>query len=156
MTAAELAQSYAGATSSGAIPAPCSAYVAAAANATAARALCTDLYEGSCARIPVPTPAGGHACDADWARGFATAGTRLRTLASKQAAAATVSIADFAGAAALAKAAGTVVSEDHAQPAPKALALGLGADGSALAFTLARNTVARLSNVCVRPPGSSP
>lgn len=155
-TAAELARSYVGAASSGATPAPCSAYVAAAANATAAKALCTDVYEGSCNRIPVPTPAGGHACDGAWARGFASAGARLRTLASKQAAAAAVSIADFAGTAALAKAAGTVVSEDHAQPAPKALALGLGADGSALAFTLARNTVARLSNVCVRPPAASP
>lgn len=155
-TAMELALSYADASSSSPTPEVCNAYIAAATNRMAARALCTDLLRG-------------HLYPRSLAHSRRRAGVRQR-LGSR------VRVRKRAPALARAQAGGcgggvdrrllgrrragqasaTVVREDHAQPAPKTSALGLGADGSSLTFTLARNAVAQLTNVCIRPSEATP
>lgn len=149
VTSTVLAQSYATASYAGTVPAACASYTS--ANPAATKALCSDIYNGNCASIPSPTPSGGHACDASWTTAFASAGTLFRKLSDIQSATANITVSDFAGSVGLAQASGSYIVEDHVQTAPKALTLGLGTDTKSLNFSMGRNAVVSLSNVCTGP-----
>lgn len=145
-----ISQSYATASYPGTAPSACDAYVSASNKPVAMKALCSDLYNGNCASIPTPTPAEGHECDAAWTQAFDLAGAIFRKLSSNQASMANIQISDFSGPADLAQVVGEVIDEDHAHPAPKPLSLGLGTDAKSLSFSIHRNSVVTLSNVCAR------
>jgi len=148
-TTTELAQSYLTATYSGSAPASCNAYINASATPNATKALCSDIYNGNCTSIPIPTPSGGHACNTAWGNAFTEAGVAFRNLSDKLASPATVNISDFAGSNGLSQVTGTYIGEDHVQTAPKSLTLSLGSDAQSLQFLMARNTVVTLSNLCI-------
>lgn len=144
-----LAASYASVQSAEPLPAACEAYAAELTN-EAARALCVDIARGTCGSIPVPTPAGGHACDATWSSHFAAAGSLFASLRAREAAPLDLVVHDFASSPSAASPVRAVIREDHIEPEPKALGHTLDMTDAAARFDVRRNDVVYFKNLCVR------